>query len=74
MQADSGPGKTTSSLLSLVFIIFGILVFMSSRKEKTMNKLEQTLKQGKIGDYSELVRYARKLGYEVQEGKNHIKI
>jgi hypothetical protein len=64
-------GKTSERLIGLVLVIGGMLLFLASKREKVERRLEQMLDSGKVGTYDELERYAKKMGYEIKEGKKH---
>lgn len=72
-----GIKKSASSILGTIFIVGGLILVivveggLERKTRKIVQEIDQTLRSGKIGKYEELERYAKKLGYRLEEGSNH---
>jgi hypothetical protein len=83
--AFNEEGGAIGSVIAVLLIISGIVLVMTGRDndggglegeakkiEKIKRSIDQEIRSGKVGKYKDLVRYARRIGYDIEEGSEHM--
>jgi len=71
-----GVSSRVGGIVGIVLVLggVGILVSIETRNRKVLQEIDDSLRSGRIGTYREAERIARKLGYSIAEGKNHMTV
>jgi len=69
-------GQKVGGAVGALLVLGGVLVFVVSeiRHRKVLREIDEALRSGRAGTYREAEQMARKLGYSVEEGGNHMTV